>query len=126
MARVTVEDCEKHVDNRFDLVLMAARRARQICAGAPELVEPENDKSTVIALREIAQGLVNATTFSQAMNNAKLECEYNQEHGMEIRDTDMMVLDSESVMAKTGIEITETGTDTNLMFEDAAEEDIVD
>ncbi len=58
MARITVEDCLEHVDNRFDLVLLAARRARQIYQGADPLVPPENDKPTVIALREIAQNLI--------------------------------------------------------------------
>ena len=54
MARVTVEDCEDKVTNRFDLVLLAARRARQISAGAPITVERDNDKNPVVALREIA------------------------------------------------------------------------
>ncbi len=58
MARITVEDCLEHVDNRFDLVLLAARRARQIVQGADPLVPPETDKPTVIALREIAQNLI--------------------------------------------------------------------
>jgi DNA-directed RNA polymerase subunit omega len=58
MARITVEDCLEHVDNRFDLVLLASRRARQISQGADPLVPAENDKPTVIALREIAEGLV--------------------------------------------------------------------
>ena len=58
MARITVEDCLEHVDNRFDLVLLAARRARQIVQGAEPLVPPKNDKPTVIALREIAQNLI--------------------------------------------------------------------
>ena len=58
MARVTVQDCLQHVDNRFDLVLLATKRARQIANGAEPLVEEENDKPTVIALREIADGLV--------------------------------------------------------------------
>jgi DNA-directed RNA polymerase subunit omega len=58
MARITVEDCLEHVDNRFDLVLLAARRARQISQGADPLVPAENDKPTVIALREIAQNLI--------------------------------------------------------------------
>lgn len=58
MARITVEDCLEHVDNRFDLVLLAARRARQISQGADPLVPAENDKPTVIALREIAAGLI--------------------------------------------------------------------
>ncbi|MBT5186347.1 MAG: DNA-directed RNA polymerase subunit omega, partial [Kordiimonadaceae bacterium] len=51
MARVTVEDCEDKVDNRFDLVLLAARRARQISAGAPITIERDNDKNPVVALR---------------------------------------------------------------------------
>jgi DNA-directed RNA polymerase subunit omega len=59
MARVTVEDCLPTVDNRFDLVLVASRRARQIAMGAHPLVDAENDKPTVIALREIAAGLMN-------------------------------------------------------------------
>lgn len=58
MARVTVEDCLEHVDNRFELVLTAAKRARKISIGADPLVPMENDKPTVIALREIAQGLL--------------------------------------------------------------------
>ena len=59
MARVTVEDCLPTVGNRFDLVLVASRRARQIANGAHPLVELENDKPTVVALREIAAGLMN-------------------------------------------------------------------
>ena len=59
MARVTIEDCLKHVGNQFDLVLFAAKRARRIANGAEPLVELENDKPTVIALREIAAGLIN-------------------------------------------------------------------
>ena len=58
MARITVEDCLEHVENRFDLVLLASRRARQIAQGADPLVPSENDKPTVIALREIAENLV--------------------------------------------------------------------
>ncbi len=58
MARVTVEDCLEHVDNRFDLVIRATRRARQVHQGNDPLVDDEDDKPTVIALREIATGLV--------------------------------------------------------------------
>jgi len=54
MARVTVEDCVDKVPNRFELVLLAAHRARNISAGAPITVERENDKNPVVALREIA------------------------------------------------------------------------
>jgi DNA-directed RNA polymerase subunit omega len=58
MARVTVEDCLNHVDNRFQLVLVATKRARQIANGRDAKVPLENDKPTVVALREIAKGLV--------------------------------------------------------------------
>jgi len=61
MARVTVEDCLEHVANRFELVMVATKRARQIAVrGDQPMVEWENDKPTVVALREIAEGLVNA------------------------------------------------------------------
>jgi DNA-directed RNA polymerase subunit omega len=59
MARITVEDCLEHVDNRFQLVMLATRRARQMRRfGVTPLVPEENDKPTVIALREIAAGLI--------------------------------------------------------------------
>lgn len=58
MARITVEDCLEHVDNRFQLVLVATKRARQLAMGSEPLVDLENDKPTVVALREIAEGLV--------------------------------------------------------------------
>ena len=59
MARITVEDCLEHVDNRFDLVMLATRRARHMRQyGAEPLLPEENDKPTVIALREIAAGLI--------------------------------------------------------------------
>lgn len=66
MARVTVEDCLDHVDNRFELVLVASKRARQLANGKPALVEWENDKPTVVALREIAEGLITKKVLSQA------------------------------------------------------------
>ncbi len=59
MARVTVEDCIGAVTNRFDLVIIAAQRARMIANGADPLVDEASDKPTVIALREIAEGVVN-------------------------------------------------------------------
>lgn len=59
MARVTVEDCLENVDNRFELVMLATKRSRQIATGGKEpKVAWENDKPTVVALREIAEGLI--------------------------------------------------------------------
>jgi DNA-directed RNA polymerase subunit omega len=61
MARVTVEDCLENVANRFELVMVATKRARQIAVrGDQPMVEWENDKPTVVALREIAEGFVTA------------------------------------------------------------------
>ena len=65
MARVTVEDCLDNVANRFELVLAAAKRARQIYLGADPMVEAENDKPTVLALREIAEGKVTAEILDE-------------------------------------------------------------
>ena len=59
MARITVEDCLDYVDNRFELVMVGSKRARQIAVdGRPPLIDAENDKPTVIAIREIEQGLI--------------------------------------------------------------------
>ena len=58
MARITVEDCLERIDNRFQLVLIATKRARQLEKGHTPMVDPDNDKFTVIALREIAEGFV--------------------------------------------------------------------
>ena len=61
MARITVEDCLQHVKNRFELVIIASKRAREIAvAGAQPKVEWGNDKPTVVALREMAAGLLHA------------------------------------------------------------------
>jgi DNA-directed RNA polymerase subunit omega len=65
MARLTVEDCLDHVENRFELVIVASKRARQLAMGATPYVAPEKDKPTVIALREIAEGKINAQNVSK-------------------------------------------------------------
>ncbi|MBV1885046.1 MAG: DNA-directed RNA polymerase subunit omega [Gammaproteobacteria bacterium] len=73
MARVTVEDCLENVDNRFNLVLVAARRARQLATGGKEpMVEWENDKATVVALREIAENHVNMSILKDEENQDNL------------------------------------------------------
>lgn len=66
MARITVEDCLAHVDNRFDLVLLATRRARQLAGGVEPLIARQNDKPTVVALREIAAGLLDPEVLEAA------------------------------------------------------------
>ena len=66
MARITVEDCLDNIDNIFEMVLVAAKRARRVAHGAEPMVELENDKPTVMALREIADGLLSAETLAAA------------------------------------------------------------
>ncbi len=73
MARVTVEDCVDKIPNRFELVLLAARRARNIHSGAPLTVERDNDKNPVIALREIADETIDLDALK-----------YEVEHGADI------------------------------------------
>lgn len=76
MARVTVEDAVDKIGNRFDLILVAARRARQIATGGKDpMVEAENDKPTVIALREIEEGFVT----SASLDSLEREDMQNQE-----------------------------------------------
>ncbi len=72
MARVTVEDCLSKVDNRFELVLVASKRARQLANGKEPLVPWENDKPTVVALREIAEDKVTKTSL---VEDARREAE---------------------------------------------------
>ena len=67
MARVTVEDCVEKVPNRFSLVLLAAHRARAVSAGAPLLVDRDNDKNPVVALREIADEAVDADSLRESV-----------------------------------------------------------
>ena len=65
MARITVEDCLEKVDNQYDLVLLAKERTVQLNAGAPMLVEEDNDKRTIISLREIGDGKISAEELEQ-------------------------------------------------------------
>ncbi|MCY4212341.1 MAG: DNA-directed RNA polymerase subunit omega [Gammaproteobacteria bacterium] len=87
MARVTVEDCLDNVDNRFELVMLAARRARQMRQFAAEpLVKVENDKPTVLALREIAEGLISHEVIDAqqaAREDAEIEAAFGREDSFE-------------------------------------------
>ncbi len=84
MARITVEDCLNRIDNRFEMVLTATKRARQIAHGADPLVEEQNDKPTVIALREIAKGLVNP----ESVNMLQAEIEAAEVFDTRLEDED--------------------------------------
>ncbi len=70
MARVTVEDCVDKVENRFELVLLAAQRARAVSAGEPLTIDRDNDKNPVVALREIAERTVEVDTLREDLTHS--------------------------------------------------------
>ena len=81
MARVTVEDCVDKVPNRFELVMLAAHRAREIQSGSPITIDRDNDKNPVVALREIASGLVDYDVIAQdeIVDDEPLFTQYEEE-----------------------------------------------
>ncbi|OED48406.1 DNA-directed RNA polymerase subunit omega [Leisingera sp. S232] len=85
MARVTVEDCVDKVPNRFELVMLAAHRAREISAGAPITVERDNDKNPVVSLREIADETQTADDLRERLiesNQTQIEVDEPEEDSM--------------------------------------------
>ncbi|ADE87042.1 DNA-directed RNA polymerase subunit omega [Rhodobacter capsulatus] len=85
MARVTVEDCVDKVPNRFELVMLAAHRAREVAAGAPITVERDNDKNPVVALREIADETQLADDLRERLiesNQTQIEVDEPEEDAM--------------------------------------------
>lgn len=107
MARVTVEDCVTKVSNRFELVLIAGQRARQISSGASLLVERNKDKNPVVALREISEDKVNPETVRESIIQSM------QRH-VEIdepEEDDLTLLDAGAKASEGGIELTTEGID---------------
>ncbi|MCB1311844.1 MAG: DNA-directed RNA polymerase subunit omega [Sedimentitalea sp.] len=88
MARVTVEDCVDKVPNRFELVMLAAHRAREIASGAPVTVDRDNDKNPVVALREIAE----ETQSADALRERLIESNQSQIEVDEPEDDQMALL----------------------------------
>ena len=87
MARVTVEDCVDKVPNRFELVMLAAHRAREISAGAPITVARDNDKNPVVSLREIAEETQQADDLRERMieaNQTQIEVDEPEEDSMSL------------------------------------------
>ena len=85
MARVTTEDCVDKVPNRFDLVMLAAHRAREIASGAPLSVDRDNDKNPVVALREIAEETQSADDLRERLiesNQTQIEVDEPEEDSM--------------------------------------------
>jgi DNA-directed RNA polymerase subunit omega len=97
MARITVEDCVTQVPNRFDLVLYAAQRARQISAGAPLLVERDNDKNPVVSLREVAEQHVTPENLRESVISS-LQKQVERDEPVE-EDIDLSTATHEGLMA---------------------------
>ncbi len=116
MARVTVEDCVLKVPNRFDLVMVAAQRSRDISAGAPLTVERDNDKNPVIALREIAEETVSIEDLSDALIQGMQRHVEIDEPEEEPEDFEMSVIAMSAEAAGEGM----PGFDSPIMGETAA------
>jgi DNA-directed RNA polymerase subunit omega len=104
MARITVEDCLKNIDNRFQLVLVASKRARQLALGADPLVPAENDKPTVIALREIAANLINSSILEGKKASPKPLIEDTSEISKEIIAETQSTAEEPAAQEKTATE----------------------
>lgn len=87
MARVTVEDCVEKIPNRFELVLMAAQRARKIGSGAPLTIDRDNDKNTVVSLREIAEETVNLDEIKEGfIKSHQRIVSYDEDESIDLMD----------------------------------------
>lgn len=119
MARVTVEDCVVHIPNRFDLVLEAAYRAKQIASGAPLTVDRDNDKNAVVALREIAEQTVSLEELREQTINQFSKVSQNfdriEESEEEGRSEAQELLEEES-RGGTGAEL--EADDSGMSFAD--------
>ncbi len=117
MARVTVEDCVVKIPNRFELVMLAAQRAREIQAGSPLTVEKDNDKNPVIALREIADNSLDLDNLKQSLVQGlqrQVESEEPEEDAMELLAADRDV-------AGVAEDATLDGIEDEMEIEDAEE-----
>jgi DNA-directed RNA polymerase subunit omega len=127
MARVTVEDCLDNVENRFELVLVAAKRTRQLMLGADPLVPEDRDKLTVIALREIAEGMVTRSILEEEEIDLEKELfgeaeEFSGE--VDEHSPAAMVKKAEEYDGKAGVEISESvdiGEDASVKNDDPSE-----
>jgi DNA-directed RNA polymerase subunit omega len=107
MARVTVEDCLDNVENRFELVLVAAKRTRQLILGAEPMVPEDRDKPTVIALREIAEGMVTRAILEE--KEVDLEKELFGDSEELAASADSTQVTSEEKVEKDGLKSDSTG-----------------
>ena len=124
MARITVEDCIDKFDSRFELVLVASNRARKLYSGEEPTVERDNDKNTVIALREIADETISAEVFKEDLveeyqsvspiDEEELALEFNEENSDDEADSEKLSnVSDEAVETETTEVGTEDSSETN-------------
>ena len=116
MARVTVEDCIDKVENRFELVLLAGHRARQISQGAPITIDRDNDKNPVVALREIADETLSPDDLKEDLIHSL------QKH-VEVDEPEADL--PEIADAPAGVIAAEADEDDNIAFDRMSEEDLL-
>jgi DNA-directed RNA polymerase subunit omega len=116
MARVTVEDCLENVDNRFQLVLVATKRARQLANGVTPFVDWENDKPTIVALREIAAGKIGPSILEE---QTRPEIELNEELPQEEEEPPRVSAAAESLEDASG----DGDSAGDIVRDDASEEE---
>jgi DNA-directed RNA polymerase subunit omega len=117
MARVTVEDCVVRIPNRFELVMLAAQRAREIQAGSPLTVERDNDKNPVISLREIAENSLDLDILRQSVVTGL----QRQVESEEPEDDAMELLAADRDIAGVPEDATLDGIEDEMEIEDAEE-----
>lgn len=118
MARVTVEDCVEKVPNRFDLVMLAGHRSRNITAGAPLTVDRDNDKNPVVALREIADGTIGVEeTHDSLIRSMQRHVEID-----EPEEEDTLELMAGAVMAVEQADPSQNISEGELVAKDESEE----
>jgi DNA-directed RNA polymerase subunit omega len=104
MARVTVEDCVLKIPNRFELVMLASQRAREISSGAQEAVTRDNDKNPVIALREIAEEKVPFDDIREALVSGLQKHLPEEDHEADLDENETLAIQS-AIAAETGMSI---------------------
>lgn len=104
MARVTVEDCVLKIPNRFELVMLASQRAREISSGAQEAVSRDNDKNPVIALREIADEKVEFDVIREALVSGLQKHLPEEDHEADLDENETLAIQS-AIAAETGMSI---------------------
>ena len=117
MARVTVEDCVEKIPNRFELILIAAQRARELAAGAIPTVERDNDKNPVVALREIASETVELPRLRDAIVRGMQKIGDGDEPDEEVAE----ILHQEQLLANQAAALTEAG-DGDIAEEDGEDD----